>query len=66
MSTVPEVIVAVHCGLRVLGISIVTDMCYPDALAPVDVAEIIRVANAAEPKLRQIILGILADLGGGR
>ena len=64
MSTVPEVLVAVHCGLRVLGISIVTDMCFPDALAPVDVAEIIATANAAEPKLRQIILGILGELAG--
>ena len=64
MSTVPEVIVAVHCGLRVLGCSIVTDMCLPDALAPADVAEIIAIANRAEPKLRKIILGILAhELG---
>jgi purine-nucleoside phosphorylase len=65
MSTVPEVIVAVHCGLRVLGLSIVTDLCLPDALAPVDVAQIIAVANAAEPKLRKIILGILAQEFGG-
>lgn len=61
MSTVPEVIAAVHCGLRVLGCSIVTDMCFPDALKPVDVAEIIATANAAEPKLRKIILGILSS-----
>ncbi len=61
MSTVPEVLVAVHAGLRVLGLSIVTDVCFPDALKPVDVAEIIATANEAEPKLRKIILGILAD-----
>lgn len=60
MSTVPEVITAVHCGLRVLGCSIVTDICLPDALEAVDVAEIIAAANAAEPKLRKIILGVLA------
>jgi purine-nucleoside phosphorylase len=60
MSTVPEVVVAAHCGLRVLGCSIVTDMCLPDALRPCNVAEIIATANAAEPKLRKIILGILA------
>jgi purine-nucleoside phosphorylase len=60
MSTVPEVIVAVHCGLRVLGCSIVSDMCLPDALKPVNVEEILATANAAEPKLRTIILGILA------
>jgi purine-nucleoside phosphorylase len=60
MSTVPEVIVAVHCNLRVLGCSIITDMCLPDALHAVDVAEIIATANAAEPKVRKIILGVLA------
>lgn len=61
MSTVPEVLVAVHAGLRILGLSIVTDVCFPDALKPVDVAEIIATANEAEPKLRKIILGVLAD-----
>jgi purine-nucleoside phosphorylase len=60
MSTVPEVIVAVHSGMRVLGCSIVTDICLPDALEPVDVAEIIAVANEAEPKVRKIITGVLA------
>jgi purine-nucleoside phosphorylase len=60
MSTVPEVIAAVHCNLRVLGCSIITDMCLPDALHAVDVAEIIATANAAEPKVRKIILGVLA------
>jgi purine-nucleoside phosphorylase len=64
MSTVPEVLVAVHCGLRVLGLSIITDICLPDALKPVDVAEIIATANGAEPKLRKIILGILGDFAG--
>ncbi|MFM2093457.1 MAG: Purine nucleoside phosphorylase 1 [Planctomycetota bacterium] len=60
MSTVPEVIVAAHCGLRVLGISIVTDMCLPDALEPANVAQIIAIANAAEPKLRQLVAQVLA------
>jgi purine-nucleoside phosphorylase len=63
MSTVPEVIVAVHAGLRVLGISTITDVCFPDALKPVDVAEIIATANAAEPKLRAIITGVLEAEG---
>lgn len=60
MSTVPEVIVARHCGLRVVGFSIVTDMCLPDALEPADVAKIIETANQAEPKLRALVRGVLA------
>ncbi|RMF69805.1 MAG: purine-nucleoside phosphorylase, partial [Calditrichaeota bacterium] len=51
MSTVPEVIVAVHSSMRVLGLSVVTDSCLPDALKPVDIQEILRVAAEAEPKL---------------
>src|SRR5579862_6833814 len=48
MSTVPEVLVAVHSGMRVLGLSIVTDMCLPDALKPVDIEEILATAAKAE------------------
>jgi purine-nucleoside phosphorylase len=62
MSTVPEVIVAVHCGLRTLGLSIVTDMCLPDALEPVNLAEIIATANAAEPKLRALVRCVVEGL----
>jgi purine-nucleoside phosphorylase len=61
MSTVPEVLVAVHAGMRVLGLSIVTDMCLPDALKPADIDEILATAVAAEPKLRKIVLGVLAS-----
>ncbi|MFO1095270.1 MAG: purine-nucleoside phosphorylase [Planctomycetaceae bacterium] len=60
MSTVPEVIVAVHAGLRTLGLSVVTDLCLPDALEPADVSKIIAVANGAEPKLRALVRGVLA------
>jgi len=60
MSTVPEVIVAAHAGMRVLGLSIVTDMCLPDALKPADIHEILATAAEAEPKLRKIVLGVLA------
>ncbi len=62
MSTVPEVLVAVHAGLRTLGFSIVTDMCLPDALAPVSVEEIITVAREAEGKLRKIVRKVLERL----
>jgi len=61
MSTVPEVIVAVHCGLRVLGLSIVTDLCLPDALEPADINSILSTAAAAEPNLRTIVRGVLRD-----
>jgi purine-nucleoside phosphorylase len=60
MSTVPEVIVAVHGGMRVLGLSIITDQCLPDALQPVDINDILATAGRAEPNLRKIVLGILA------
>ena len=61
MSTVPEVIAAVHASMRVLGLSIVTDMCMPDALQPASIAAILKHAAEAEPKLRKIVLGILAS-----
>ncbi len=60
MSTVPEVIVAVHAGLRTVGFSVVTDLCLPDALQPAVVEEIIAVANEAEPRLTKLVTGVLA------
>jgi len=62
MSTVPEVLVAVHAGMRVLGLSIVTDMCLPDALEPATVERILAVAGRAEPKLTALVRGVLARL----
>jgi purine-nucleoside phosphorylase len=62
MSTVPEVIVAVHGGMRVLGLSIITDLCLPDCLEPASVHEIIAVANRAEPHLTQLVRGVLERL----
>jgi purine-nucleoside phosphorylase len=62
MSTVPEVIVARHMGMHVLGLSIITDRCLPDALEPAEIEEILRVAGEAEPKLTALIRGVLARL----
>jgi len=62
MSTVPEVIVAVHGGMRVLGITVVTDKCLPDALEPADVATIIATAESAEPRLAALLTRILEKM----
>ncbi|MBD3344318.1 MAG: purine-nucleoside phosphorylase [Chitinivibrionales bacterium] len=62
MSTVPEVIAAVHAGLKVLGLSVVTDACLPDALEPADINKIIAVAGQAEPKLVLLIKKVLEAL----
>jgi purine-nucleoside phosphorylase len=55
MSTVPEVIAAVHAGMQVLGLSVVTDSCLPDALEPADIRRIIDTANRTEPSLVTLI-----------
>jgi purine-nucleoside phosphorylase len=62
MSTVPEVLVALHAGMKVLGFSIITDRCLPDALEPVNITEILAVAGAAEGKLRTIVKGVLGSV----
>ena len=59
MSTVPEVIVAVHSGMKVLGLVVITDMGLADALKPVNIEEIVETANAAAPKLAHIVLEVL-------
>ncbi len=61
MSTVPEVLVAIHAGMRVIGFSVITDMCLPDALQPADPHEIVKIANQAEPKLSKLVQGVLAQ-----
>lgn len=63
MSTAPEVIVAAHAGLRVLGLSVVTDLCLPDALKPASIDQIIKTANEAEPKLAKLVEEVIAKLG---
>jgi purine-nucleoside phosphorylase len=59
MSTVPEVIVGIHAGMRTLGISIITDQCLPDALEPADIGRIIATAAQAEPSLTRLIAGVV-------
>ena len=62
MSTVPEVIVAAHAGLRVLGLSIVTDLCLPDALEPVEIKKILEVAAKGGERLAKLLPKILEKL----
>lgn len=62
MSTVPEVIVGVHCGLRNLGLSVITDVCLPDALEPVNLQEILAAAAVAEKDLRVLVRRIVAEV----
>ena len=59
MSTVPEVIVAVHAGMRVLGCSIITDQCLPDALEEASLDRILAIAAKAEPHLTALVQGVL-------
>ncbi len=62
MSTVPEVIAAVHMGMDVLGISVITDECFPDALEPVDIEKVLKAAGEAEPDMTEVITGVLQQL----
>ncbi|QDU20306.1 purine-nucleoside phosphorylase [Urbifossiella limnaea] len=62
MSTVPEVIVAVHAKMRVMGVSVITDQCLPDALEPVSLADIVATANEAEKQLRRLVRRVVAAL----
>jgi purine-nucleoside phosphorylase len=62
MSTVPEVIVARHMGMPVLGIGIITDECFPDALEPVDLTKIIATAMTVEPDLTRLIARVVKEL----
>jgi purine-nucleoside phosphorylase len=59
MSLVPEAIVAVHSGMRVLALAVVTDECFPDRLEKADVAKIIRTANETAPALKRLVVEFL-------
>ena len=62
MSTVPEVIAAVHMGMKVLGISVITDECFPDSLEPVSLDDVLNAAAMAKPQLTRIVVGMLERL----
>ncbi len=62
MSTVPEVIVARHMGMRCMAVSVITDECFPDALEEVSIPDILAAAAAAEPGLTRIFCGVVSDL----
>jgi purine-nucleoside phosphorylase len=59
MSMVPEALVAIHGEMRVLGLAVFTDLCKPDALEPADIPKIIATAQAAEPKLKKLLVRFL-------
>lgn len=59
MSTVPEAIAAVHVGLRVFAVSIISDLCIPETLKPVNIEHIIAAANTAQPLLTTLMVGLL-------
>jgi len=62
MSTVPEVIVAVQSGLKILGIAVVTDICIPETLQPANIKEIIETANQSEPKMTALVKEFIKTL----
>jgi purine-nucleoside phosphorylase len=62
MSTVPEVIVAVHGGMKVAGLSIITDQCLPDALEPASLEKILATAAAAEPRLTRLVTALVQQI----
>ena len=65
MSSVPEAITAVHAGLRIFGLAVITDICLADALEPANIEKIIATANSAEPKLRKLVTGIIQKDASG-
>lgn len=62
MSTVPEVIVARHMNMEIFGLSILTDECFPDALQPLSLEEVLQAAREAEPKMTQLVTALVARL----
>lgn len=66
MSTVPEAICAVHGGLRILGISVLSNLNLPDAMAPTSLEEIVATVARAEPQLVELLPGIIEQTAATR
>jgi len=62
MSSIPEVITALHGGLRVLGLSVVANINDPDNFVPILLDDIVAAARRAEPRLQALIIEILQEL----
>ena len=62
MSSVPEILVALHAGMRVLGLSVVANVNDPDHFQPIRIDDIIQAARKAEPRLQQLVINLLAEL----
>jgi purine-nucleoside phosphorylase len=61
MSTVPEAIAAAHCGLRVLGLSTITNVCSPDVPHVASGEQVVAIAETAREKLKSIVTGISSE-----
>jgi purine-nucleoside phosphorylase len=64
MSIVPENLVAVHGGMKVAAMTVITDLCFPDALEPTEVSMILATASKAAPLLSKLISGVVSRLPG--
>jgi len=62
MSSIPENIVAVQSGMEIFGVTVVTDLCFPDALKPATLEDIIAAADKAEPKLTAVMKGVVEGI----
>ena len=63
MSTVPEAIAAASVGMRTLALSVITNVAKPDAPEKVDAEDVVNVAAAVEPLLREIVLQVFEEVG---
>jgi purine-nucleoside phosphorylase len=62
MSMVAENIVAIHGGMRVVGLAVITDICLPDALKAASHEEILKIAAGAEPRLTQLVFRLIKEM----